>query len=129
MVFWSEVDDIMRFWCQISKTRVYDDLIDERIGDDEQIMVDDDESSSVQPASSNISSNVGKGPQQPSIVEDNERMLEEVSDQATTLPTALFSYSLRLLQQPRMILRGRDYPPSKLPHRRERAVETNSDGR
>ena len=34
---------------------------------DEQIMVDDDESSSVQPASSNISSNVGKGPQQPSI--------------------------------------------------------------
>ena len=38
------------------------------VDNDEQIMVDDDESSSVQPASSNISSNVGKGPQQqPSI--------------------------------------------------------------
>jgi hypothetical protein len=77
---WSEVDGIMRFWCQISKTRIHDDLIDEWNGDDEQIMVDDNESSSVQPASSNISSNVEKGPQQPSIAEDNERMLEEVSD-------------------------------------------------
>ena len=77
---WSDVDDIMRFWCQISKTRIHDDLIEEWIGDDEQIMVDDDESSSVQPAPSNISSNVGKGPQQPSIADDNERMLEEVSD-------------------------------------------------
>jgi hypothetical protein len=39
---WSDVDDIMRFWCQISKTRIRDDLIEEWIGDDEQIMVDDD---------------------------------------------------------------------------------------
>ncbi len=29
---WSDVDDIMRFWCQISKTRIHDDLIDEWIG-------------------------------------------------------------------------------------------------
>ena len=72
---WSEVDLLMRFWCQISKSRIHDDLINEWIGDDEKIMVD--ESSSVQPASSNISSNVGIGPQQPSIAEDNERMLEE----------------------------------------------------
>ena len=68
----------MQFWCQISKSRIHDDLIDEWIGDDEQIMVD--ESSFVQPAFSNISSNVGKGPQQPSIAGDNERMLEEEAD-------------------------------------------------
>ena len=68
----------MRFWCQISKSRIHDDLINEWIGDDEQIMVD--ESSSVQHASSKIRSNVGKGPQQPSIAEDNEKMLEEEAD-------------------------------------------------
>jgi hypothetical protein len=34
----------------------------------------------VQPASSGISSNVGKGPQQPSIAEEDERMLEEEAD-------------------------------------------------
>ncbi len=75
---WSEVDALMQFWCQISKSRIHDDLIDEWIGDDEQIMVG--ESSSVQPAFSNSSSNVGKGPQQPSIAGDNERMLEEEAD-------------------------------------------------
>ena len=51
---WPDVDDLMRFWCQISKTRIHDDIYAEWIGYDEQIMVDDDESSSVQPASSNI---------------------------------------------------------------------------
>ncbi len=33
---WSDVDEIMRFWCQISKTRIHDYIIDEWIGDDEQ---------------------------------------------------------------------------------------------
>ena len=47
------------------------------------MLVDDDESSSVQPASSDISSNVGKGPQQPSIAEEDERMLEEKADPST----------------------------------------------
>ncbi len=60
----------MGFWCQISKTRIHDDLID------------DDESSSEQPASSNISSIVGKGPQKLSIADENESMLKEVADQS-----------------------------------------------
>ena len=33
---WSEVDVIMRFWCEIDKSRLHDDLIDEWNGDDEQ---------------------------------------------------------------------------------------------
>ena len=83
---WSEVDVIMRFWCEIDKSRLHDDLIDEWNDDDDQKIVACDcaacvqQSSSVQPASSKICSNVGKGPQQPSIAEDNARMLEEVAD-------------------------------------------------
>jgi hypothetical protein len=65
--------ELKESWCEIDKSRLHDDLIDEWNGDDEQ-------SSSVQPASSKICSNVGKGPQQPSIAEDNARMLEEVAD-------------------------------------------------
>jgi hypothetical protein len=72
---WSDVDAIMRFWCQISKTSIHDDLIKEWIGDDEQEACDcascKQQSSSVQPASSKKCSYVGKGPQQPSIAEDN----------------------------------------------------------
>jgi hypothetical protein len=72
---WSDVDAIMRFWCQISKTVIPDDLINEWIGDDEQEACDCEackqQSSSVQPATSKKCSNVGKGPQQPSIAEDN----------------------------------------------------------
>ena len=72
---WSDVDAIMRFWCQISKTVIHDDLINEWIGDDEQEACDCEackqQSSSVQPATSKKCSNVGKGPQQPSIAEDN----------------------------------------------------------
>ena len=80
---WSDVDAIMRFWCQIDKSRLHDDLIEEWNGDDEQscdCATCVQQSSSVQPASSKICSNVGKGPQQPSIAEDNARMLEEVAD-------------------------------------------------
>ena len=51
---WPEVDALMQFWCQISKKRIHDDLCEEWISDDKQIMVDDDESDSMQPASSNI---------------------------------------------------------------------------
>ncbi len=80
---WSDVDAIMRFWCQISKTVIPDDLINEWIGDDKQEACDCEackqQSSSVQPATSKKCSNVGKGPQ-PSIADDNERMLEEVSN-------------------------------------------------
>ena len=72
---WSDVDAIMRFWCQISKTSIHDDLINEWIGDDEQEACDcaacKQQSSSVQPATSKKCSNVGKRPQQPSIAEDN----------------------------------------------------------
>ena len=70
----------MRFWCQLSKARFPAEICDEWIGDDEKMLVDDDKSSSVQPMSSDISSNVGKGPQQSSIVEEDERMLEEEAD-------------------------------------------------
>jgi hypothetical protein len=83
---WSEVDVMMRFWCEIYKSRLDDDLIDEWNSDDGQKSVAcvcvacEQQSSSVQPASSKICSNVGKGPQQSSIVEDNERMLEEEAD-------------------------------------------------
>ena len=51
-------------------------------------MVDDDESSSVQPAPSNISSNVGKGPQQPSIADDNEKMMVD-NDESNSLQTLI----------------------------------------
>ena len=70
----------MRFWCQPYKTRFPTEICDEWIGDDEKMLIDDDESSSLQPASSDISSNVGKGPQQPSIAEEDERRLEEEAD-------------------------------------------------
>jgi hypothetical protein len=69
---------------QINKSVIHDDLIEEWIGDDDQEACDcaacKQQSSSVQPATSKKCSNVGKGPQQPSIAEDNARMLEEVAD-------------------------------------------------
>jgi hypothetical protein len=79
----------MRFWCEIDKSRLHDDLIAEWNGDDAQKIVSCDcaackqQSSSVQPASSKICSNVGKGPQQPSIAEDNGVVFVQSSSSST----------------------------------------------